>query len=90
MTPDKRALIKAFIENKHMADAVREVLMAEVTPAGVGDFVTRLDRTLSDAEYGQRIKARAEAAALLEAGYAQLATLASAQQSVQSGKNSTR
>jgi hypothetical protein len=84
MTPDKRALIKAFIENRGMAAAVREALMTEVSPAGVGAFVTGLDRFLPDAEYGQRIKARAEAADLLERGFAQLKQAASAKEGVQS------
>jgi hypothetical protein len=60
MTPDKRALIKAFVENKGMIDAVRSVLLEGITPLGFDRFISTLDRTLPDAEYGQQVKMRAE------------------------------
>jgi hypothetical protein len=64
--------------------------MAEVAPNGIGEFVKGLDRSMPDAEYGQRVKARAEAAALLDAGYAQLAKIAAPSSGVQSQENDAR
>ena len=41
--PDKRALIKAFVENKGMAEAVKSFLLFD-------RFISTLDRTIPDAE----------------------------------------
>ena len=91
MTPDKRALIKAFVENKGMLDAVKSVLLEGITPFGFHRFISTLDRTIPDAEYGQQVKTRAEAAKILEDGFAQLTKVANAPQGVQSSeKNSSR
>jgi hypothetical protein len=91
MTPDKRALITAFVENKAMADAVRSVLLEGITPFGFDRFISTLDRSISNDEYGQQVKMRAEAADLLEKGFAQLTKVANASQGVQSSeKNSSR
>jgi hypothetical protein len=53
MTPDKRALIKAFIENAGMREAVKSVMLEGITPQGMEQFISTLDRSLPDAEYGQ-------------------------------------
>ena len=90
MTPDKRALIKAFVENAGMREAVREVMLEGITPLGIERYVMTLDRSLPDAEYGAQVKARAEAAKILEDGFAQLTKVANAPQGVQSNKNSSR
>jgi hypothetical protein len=91
MTPDKRALIKAFVENKGMLEAIKGVLLEGITPLGFDRFISTLDRTIPDAEYGQQVKMRAEAADLLEKGFAQLTKVANAPQGVQSSeKNSSR
>jgi hypothetical protein len=91
MTPEKRALIRSFVENKTLAAAVKEVLLEAITPLGFDRFISTLDRTLTDAEYGQQVKMRAEAADLLEKGFAQLTKVANAPQGVQSSeKNSSR
>jgi hypothetical protein len=71
MTPDKRRLIKAFVENKGMAEAVKSVLLESIPRFGFDRFISTLDRTIPDAEYGQRVKMRAEAAKILEDGFAQ-------------------
>jgi hypothetical protein len=91
MTPDKRALIIAFMGNQRMVEAVKEILLEGITPLGFDRFISTLDRTLTDAEYGQQVKMRAEAADLLEKGFAQLTKVANAPQGVQSSeKNSSR
>jgi hypothetical protein len=90
MTPDKRALVKSFVENKTLAEAIKSVMLEGITPLGMERYVMSLDRTLSDAEYGQQVKMRAEAAKILEDGFAQLTKVASAPQGVQSDKNSSR
>ena len=69
ITPDKRKLIKAFVENKGMAEAVKSVLLESIC---FDRFISTLDRTIPDAEYGQRVKMRAEAANILEDGFVQL------------------
>jgi hypothetical protein len=90
MTPEKRALIKVFVENRPMFEAVRGILLEGISPLGFDRYISTLDRTLSDAEYGQQVKMRAEAADLLEKGFAQLTKVANAPQGVQSDKNSSR
>jgi hypothetical protein len=69
VTQDKRAIIKAFVENKGILEAVKGVLLESITPLGFDRFISTLDRTLSDAEYGQQVKMRAEAAKILEDGF---------------------
>lgn len=90
MTPDKRALITAFLANKPLAEAVKEIMLEGITPQGMERFISLLDRSLPDAEYGQQVKVRAEAAKILEDGFAQLTKVANASQGVQSVKNSSR
>jgi hypothetical protein len=90
MTPDKRALITAFVQNNAMLEAVKMVLLEGITPLGMERYIALLDRKLPDAEYGQHVKMRAEAADLLEKGFAQLTKIANAPQGVQSDKNSSR
>jgi hypothetical protein len=68
MTPDKRALIKAFVENAGMREAVKSVMLEGITPQGMDRFVSTPDRSLPDAEYDQQVKMRAEAAKILEDG----------------------
>lgn len=90
MTPENRALIIAFMGNPRMVEAVKGVLLEGITPLGFDRFISTLDRTLPDAEYGQQVKTRAEAADLLEKGFAQLTKVANAPQGVQSNQNSSR
>jgi hypothetical protein len=90
MTPDKRALIKAFVENAGMREAVKSVMLEGITPQGMERFVSTLDRSLPDAVYGAQVKMRAEAAKILEDGFAQLTRVANAAEGVQSNKNSSR
>jgi hypothetical protein len=66
-------------------------LLEGIAPLGFDRFISTLDRTIPDAEYGQQVKMRAEAADLLEKGFAQLTKVANAPQGVQSSeKNSPR
>lgn len=51
-----------------MVEAVKSVLLESITPLGFDRFVSTLDRSLPDAEYGRQEKMRAEAAKLLEDG----------------------
>jgi len=90
MTPDKRAHIKSFLANPKMAEAVKEVMLEGITPKGMDRFISTLDRSLPDAEYGQQVKMRAEAARILEDGFAQLTKVANVIEGVQSDKNSSR
>jgi len=74
-----------------MLEAVKGVLLEGITPLGLDRFISTLDHTIPDAEYGQQVKMRAEAADLLEKGFAQLTKVANAPQGVQSSeKNSSR
>jgi hypothetical protein len=91
MTPEKRALITAFMGNPGMVEAVKSIMLESIYPQGVERYISTLDRTLPNAEYGERVKIRAEAADLLEKGFAQLTKVANAPQGVQSSeKNSSR
>lgn len=90
MTPEKRALLKSFVDNAPLVDAVREVLLSAVSPDGIATFIMQLDRSTPDAEYGQQVKARAEAADLLDKGFAQLRVAANSTGTVQSRQNSAR
>ena len=91
MTPEKRALITAFLANQPLVEAVKSVMLEGITPQGMERYVTLLDRSWPDAEYGAQVKMRAEAAKILEDGFAQLTKVANASQGVQSSeKNSSR
>jgi hypothetical protein len=90
MTPDKRALIVSFMGNTGLVEAVKSVLFESITPQGMERFISTLDRKMPDAEYGQQVKARAEAAKILEDGFAQLVKVANTKQGVQSEKSSSR
>jgi hypothetical protein len=90
MTPDKRALIKAFVENKGMLEAVKSVMLEGINPEGMECYISLLDRSLPDAEYGQQVKMRAEAAKILGDGFARLTKVANAPRGVQSNQNSSR
>ena len=66
-------------------------MLEGITPLGFDRFISTLDRTIPAAEHGQQLKMRAEAADLLEKGFAQLTKVANAPQGVQSSeKNSSR
>ena len=52
------------MENKGVVEAVKSVLLESITPLGFDRFISTLDRTMPDAEYGQQVKMRAEAADL--------------------------
>jgi hypothetical protein len=90
MTPEKRALIVAFMGNPGMVDAVKSILLEGITAQGMERFISTLSRSLPDAEYGQQVKMRAEAAKILEDGFAQLTKVANAKQGVQLTQNSSR
>ena len=90
MTPEKRALIKQFVENKEVAEAVRSALLEQVAPEGIATYVRGLDRTIPNAHYAEQVKARAEAADMLEKGFAQLHHIANGVQGVQSPKKEHR
>ena len=80
MNPEKRALIKAFVESAGIREAVKSVMLEGITPEGMERYISLLDRSLPDAEYRQQVKMRAGAAKILEDGFAQLTKVANAPQ----------
>jgi hypothetical protein len=91
MTPERHALIMAFMANPGMVEAVKSILLERITPLGFDRFICTLDRTLPDAVYAQQVKMRSDAAKILEDGFAQLTKVANAPQGVQSNeRNSSR
>lgn len=90
MTPEKRALITSFLANPLLVEAVKSVMLEGITPQGMERYISLLDRSMPDAEYGAQVKMRAEAAKILEDGFAQLTKVANAKPGVQSEKNSSR
>lgn len=90
MTPEQRRLLKGFIDNAELVALVRVGLLAAVSPEGIAAYVKGLDRKLPDDQYGALIKARAEAADLLDAGFAHLAVVANSTKRIQSEKDSSR
>ena len=89
-TKEQREQIKAFIANEPMAAIVKSVLFDAISSQGFHRFVVDLDRKMPNVEYGEQVKARAEAADLLEKGFAQLQRLASSAEGVQSQQNEAR
>lgn len=90
LSSDQLAQIKAFVARERMVEAVKAALLDQVSPDGFRAYIASLDRALPDAEFGQQVKARAEAADILEESFAHLTQLASGKQGVQSQENQAR
>jgi hypothetical protein len=78
MTPEKRALIRAFVENEKMFEAVKSVLLSGM----IGDdFTSRnwvfgIDKKQSDSAYGKEVKITAKALEWINHGFTELSQLA--------------
>jgi hypothetical protein len=83
MTPEQRALIKAFIENTDMASAVKVVLTG-ATKLG------SIDMSLDNARFGEEVKTSMKARQMVETAYAQLHQIAASTDVVQSKQNEAR
>jgi hypothetical protein len=90
MTPEgvsaaDRKLIKSFVENEQMFDAVRRVLLQGIIKKGTGavahDFANRnwifnINMDLDDATFGREVKITTEAMRWIEKGCDELKQLA--------------
>jgi hypothetical protein len=92
MTPEKRALIKSFVENKALFDTVKDVMLASITGSTLErQVIADADLLMDDAMYGALVRAKAKAVGYVEKGFTQLGVIANDKQGVQSNeKNSTR
>lgn len=92
MDPQQRALIKGFVDNKPLLDAVKAVLLGSVSGTTFEDqVVADAELHLDDAQYGSLIKSKAKAIGYIKRGFTQLETIANDKGGVQSSeKNSSR
>jgi hypothetical protein len=91
MSPADRALLKGFVDNKHLFEAVKAVLLGSVSGSNLSDqVIADADLLLDDAQYGSLVRAKAKAVGYLNRGFAQLETIANDKPGVQSDKNSSR
>lgn len=74
MTEDERRQIKAFIENKPMAEAVSKALMETLAAKADNEAI---DTTLDDAQYGRAVKATVLASSWFREAFASLAQIGS-------------
>jgi hypothetical protein len=79
MSDEDKALIKAFIKNKPMADAVKRALLSGLLPPGdpAQNWVFNVNANLPDAEYAQKIKAYGSAVLIVENTFNNLKHMAS-------------
>jgi hypothetical protein len=91
MTPEKRAIIKVFVENEALAEAVRDVMLASVTGSTLEQqIIDDADLLLDDAVFGQHVRAKAKAVGYVKRGFAQLQLIANDSKGVQSKQNEAR
>ncbi len=92
MTQQDRALIKGFVDNKPLFEAVKAVILASATGSTLEQqVIADADLQLTDAQYGSITRARAKAVGYLNRGFTQLETIANDKGAVQSKeKDSTR
>lgn len=86
ISKEDREQIKAFVDNKSMAEAVTKAVLTSIAKQGHVDLI---DTTLDDAEYGRAVKANALATKWLTAALSELHQL-TAKPSKPDPKNSSR
>lgn len=71
---EERQLIKSFVENKPLFEAVKRIILSGIFEQGTGEnigrnWVLNVDMAMDDEKYGQFIKARAIGQALVEQSF---------------------
>jgi hypothetical protein len=74
ITDQEKALIRAFVENEKMADAVLKAILRE--QEADSDLATEISRAIDDAEYGRKVKVWIEARVLIERRFNDLKRIA--------------